>query len=165
MNFFALWRRRHSRETGIRLQAALSMDHFHMRIFLTGLAIFMASAPALADDPRPSQILCDARKIGARELAECLRTGADKADRELAAAVEAAGKSIETRPGLLSSQKARWKRSLNDAQSQWISWRDSECQDVAPFEAGMNARGGDPRLSCIIDQDARRMADLKARYP
>ena len=85
--------------------------------------------------------------------------------RELAAAVEAAGKSIETRPGLLSSQKARWKRSLNDAQSQWIGWRDSECQDVAPFEAGMNARGGDPRLSCIIDQDARRMADLKARYP
>jgi len=136
-----------------------------MRIFLTGLAILTASAAAWADDPRPSQVLCDARKIGARELAECLRTGADKADRDLAMQVEVASKSIESRPGLLSSQKARWKRSLNDAQSQWISWRDSECQDVAPFEAGMNARGGDPRLSCIIDQDARRMADLKTRYP
>jgi len=46
-----------------------------------------------------------------------------------------------------------------------VSWRDVECQDVAPFEAGMNAKGGDPRLSCIIDRDAERVADLKARYP
>ena len=66
---------------------------------------------------------------------------------------------------MLSSQKSRWRRSLNDAQAQWVSWRDSECQDVAPFEAGMAAKGGDPRLSCIIDYDAARVASLKARYP
>ena len=66
---------------------------------------------------------------------------------------------------MLSSQKARWKRSLNDAEAQWIGWRDAECQDVAPFEAGMSAKGGDPRLACIIDHDAQRIADLKARYP
>ncbi len=65
----------------------------------------------------------------------------------------------------MSSQKARWRRSLNDAQAQWTSWRDLECQDVAPFEAGMAAKGGDPRLSCIIDYDAERVASLKARYP
>ena len=32
---------------------------------------------------RPSQILCDANKIGARELADCLRIAADKSDKEL----------------------------------------------------------------------------------
>ena len=118
-----------------------------------------------AEDARPSQLACDPGKIGARELAECLRTGAVRAESELAAAVEAAIKSIDSRQGLLSSQKSRWRRSLNDAQAQWVSWRDSECQDVAPFEAGMAAKGGDPRLSCIIDYDAARVASLKARYP
>lgn len=123
------------------------------------------AAAAAADELRPSQLACDAKKIGARELAECLRASADRAERDLAAAIEAAIKSIETRPGVSASQKARWKRSLNDAEAQWIGWRDAECQDVAPFEAGMSAKGGDPRLSCIIDHDAERIADIKARYP
>ena len=65
----------------------------------------------------------------------------------------------------MSTQKARWRRSLSDAEAQWATWRDSECQDVAPFEAGMAAKGGDPRLGCIIDYDAERTASLKARYP
>ncbi len=139
-----------------------------MRIPLAAAALALSVlAPTLvaAEDARPSQIACDAKKIGARDLAECLRTAADRADKELAATVEAAIKSVEQRQGLLSSQKARWRRSLSDAQAQWVSWRDSECQDVAPFEAGMAAKGGDPRLSCIIDYDAARVASLKARYP
>jgi uncharacterized protein YecT (DUF1311 family) len=129
-------------------------------------AVAIALCPtARAEDAHPSQTACDAAKIGARELAECLRTGADRADRELAMAVEAAIKSIDTRQGLLSSQKTRWRRSLNDAQAQWVAWRDSECQDVAPFESGMDAKGGDPRLRCIIDYDAARASKLRARYP
>ena len=133
-------------------------------IFLAAMLTFSTSA-ALAEEGRPSQILCDANKIGARELADCLRIAADKSDKELNATFEAAVKSIDGRPRMLSTQKSRWRRSFNDAEAQWISWRDSECQDVAPFEAGMGAKGGDPRLSCIIDQNARRVADLKARYP
>ena len=43
--------------------------------------------------------------------------------------------------------------------------RFSECQDVAPFEAGMDAKSGDPRLRCIIDYDAERVQSLKTRYP
>jgi len=120
---------------------------------------------AFADALRPSQIACDSKKIAARELADCLRAGADRAEQDLAATIEAALKSIDSRPGVLASQKSRWKRSLNDAETQWIGWRDAECQDVAPFEAGMGAKGGDPRLACIIDYDAQRAADLKARYP
>lgn len=129
-------------------------------------AVAIALCPlARAADARPSLGACDAAKIGARELAECLRTSADRADRELATIVEAAIRSIDARQGLLSSQKARWRRSLNDAEAQWVAWRDSECQDVAPFELGLDAKGGDPRLRCIIDYDAERMSSLKARYP
>ena len=136
-----------------------------MRLLVFAAAAIALCAVARAEAASPSQAACDPAKIGARELAECLRTGADKADRELATVVDAAIKSIDARQGLLSSQKARWRRSLNDAQAQWVAWRDSECQDVAPFESGMDAKGGDPRLRCIIDYDAERVSSLKARYP
>jgi uncharacterized protein YecT (DUF1311 family) len=136
-----------------------------MRPLVFAAAMIALCPLAEAEDAHPSQAVCDGAKIGARELAECLRTGADRADRDLAKAVDAAIKSIDARQGLLSSQKARWRRSLNDAQAQWVSWRDSECQDVAPFEAGMDAKGGDPRLRCIIDYDSERVSSLKARYP
>jgi uncharacterized protein YecT (DUF1311 family) len=145
------------------------MKDLTMRILVLAAAVvlspFGSAAHAAAEDMRPSQVACDATKIGGRDLADCLRAGADRADRELAAAVDLALKSIDARQGLLSSQKTRWRRSLTESQAQWISWRDSECQDVAPFEAGMAAKGGDPRLSCIIDYDAERVASLKARYP
>jgi uncharacterized protein YecT (DUF1311 family) len=136
-----------------------------LRLLVLAACSIASCSLARAEDARPSQAVCDATKIGARELADCLRTNADKADRELAAAVDGAIKSIDARAGLLSSQKARWRRSLNDAQAQWVAWRDSECQDVAPFESGIGAKGGDPRLSCIIDYDAQRVASLRARYP
>src|SRR5271166_7207514 len=120
-----------------------------MRSLVLGAALALASigsaADAAAEDLRPSQLACDSRKIGGRDLAECLRVAADRSDRELTAAAEAATKSIEARQGLLSSQKARWRRSLAEAQALWVNWRDEECQDVAPFEAGMAAKGGDPR--------------------
>ena len=134
-------------------------------ILLGALAALMVfAAPATADDARPSAAACDSHKIGARELADCLRGAADKAERELSAEIDAAIKSIEGRAGVLSAQKARWKRSLNESESQWITWRDGECQDVAPFEL-LGVKAGDPRLACVIDQDALRIADLKARYP
>jgi uncharacterized protein YecT (DUF1311 family) len=136
-----------------------------MRSVLVAAALIAMGPLAEAEAAHPSETACDATKIGARDLADCLRTSADKADRELSVAVEAAIKSIDARQGLLSSQKARWRRSLNDAQAQWVSWRDSECQDVAPFESGMNAKDGDPRLRCIIDYDSERVSSLKARYP
>ena len=135
-----------------------------MRPLVFAAAVIAFCPLAQAEGANPSQTACDAAKIGARELAECLRTSADQSDRELAKAVEAAIKSIDVRPGLLSSQRARWRRSLNDAQGQWVAWRDSECQDVAPFESGLDAKAGDPRLRCIIDYDSERVSSLKARY-
>ena len=133
---------------------------------LLALTAALGASPAQAQEARASQAACDSNKLGGRELAECLRTAVEKSDRDLADVVAAALKSINSRKGLLSSQKARWRRSLNEAEAQWINWRDVECQDVAPFEAGMSARGGaDPRLTCIIDADAARIASLKARYP
>lgn len=135
-----------------------------MRALVFGAAVGLC-ALAPAEAASPSQMACDAAKIGARELAECLRITAERAEKNLGAVVDEAIKSINARQGLLSSQKGRWRRSLSDAQAQWVAWRDSECQDVAPFESGMDAKAGDPRLRCIIDYNAERASSLKARYP
>jgi len=140
------------------------VEKVNMRRLVFAAVAAIALCPLAAYAATLSEIACDPAKIGARELAECLRTAADRADRDLAKAVDAAIKSIDLRQGLMSSQKARWRRSLNDAEAQWVAWRDSECQDVAPFEWGMDARGGDPRLRCIIDDDAERASNLNARY-
>jgi uncharacterized protein YecT (DUF1311 family) len=136
-----------------------------MKVVIALTVLFFGAGPALADTARPSQAACDATKIGAKDLADCLRAAADRSDKDLAKALDAAMKSIDGHVGLLNAQKARWKRSLNDSQALWISWRDADCQDVAPFEAGMTAKGGDPRLGCIIDHDAARIDELKSRYP
>jgi uncharacterized protein YecT (DUF1311 family) len=136
-----------------------------MRRLVIVISCLAFACGAHADNARPSQVACDPEHIGASELAECLRTASDKSERELSSALEASLKSIDAKPKMLSSQRSRWKRFLNDSEAQWTSLRDAECQDLAPFETGMAAKGGDPRLACIIDQNSRRAADLRARYP
>ena len=90
-----------------------------MRIlFLTALLAFLASA-ALADESRPSQTMCDANKIGARELADCLRIAADKSDKELMATLEAAIASVTralaaTDDPVLAGELVAERRSLRE---------------------------------------------------
>jgi uncharacterized protein YecT (DUF1311 family) len=129
------------------------------------MALGLAGALAPAQADTASALACDTKKLGAKDLADCLRLASDKSERELAAAFEAVGKGIDARAGLQGGQKARWKRSLNDAQALWLRYRDADCQDVAPFEQGIGKTGGDTRLTCIIDQNDRRISEIKARYP
>jgi uncharacterized protein YecT (DUF1311 family) len=128
-----------------------------MRRFALSCLVVLAASSARAAP------VCDPAQIGARELADCLRTASDKSERDLASALEAALKSIDAKPKMLTTRKTRWKRFLNDSQAQWTSWRDEECQDLAPLESPPN--GGDPRLACIIERNTKRAEDLRARYP
>ncbi len=130
-----------------------------MRFFLT-LAFLAFSSFAHADPQVPA---CDPQRIGARDLADCLRTASDKSEKDLASAIEAAQKSIDAKPKILATRKSRWKRFLADSQTQWASFRDQECQDLAPLEAQSTL--SDPRLACLIDLNSKRVTDLKSRYP
>lgn len=131
-----------------------------MMRFLLVLTLLTLANVASADPVVPA---CDPQRIGARDLADCLRTASDKSDKDLAAALEAAQKGIDAKPRILATRKARWKRFLADTQSQWASFRDQECQDLAPLEAQSTL--GDPRVACLIDHNSKRAADLRARYP
>lgn len=130
-----------------------------MRFFL--VLFFLAFAGLAHADPQVPA--CDPQRIGARDLADCLRTASDKSEKDLAAAIEAAQKFIDAKPKILATRKSRWKRFLADSQTQWASFRDQECQDLAPLEAQSTL--SDPRLACLIDHNSKRAADLKARYP
>ena len=70
---------------------------------------------------------------------------------------------IDAKPKMLATRKARWRKFLADSQTQWSSWRDEECQDLAPLEQA--GAPGDPRAACLIEHNQRRAADLRARYP
>ena len=78
-----------------------------MRFVLVLLAALAASGSAFAGDQRPSQTACDGAKIGARDLADCLRTNSDRAERDLAVEADAAVKSIDTRMPACSTRKSR----------------------------------------------------------
>ena len=134
-----------------------------MRRILFALTCLALVSSASAQQEKPSPAGCDSARIGARDLADCLRTASDKSEKELASALEAALKSIDARPKILATRKARWKRFLNDSQTQWASLRDQECQDLAPLET--QGGPGDPRLACLIEHNDKRTAELKARYP
>src|ERR1700684_1140459 len=125
-----------------------------MRRFALALTLILAASAARAAGP-PAAV-CDPARIGARELADCLRTASEKSEREVTGALEAAQKSIDAKPKMLATRKSRWKRFLNDSQTQWASWRDQECQDLAPLEAVSTS--GDPRLACLIEHNERRAA-------
>jgi uncharacterized protein YecT (DUF1311 family) len=134
-----------------------------MRRLIVASTLLFAASGVHADAVKASTEACDPARIGARELADCLRTASDKSEQEVSAALDAALKSIDAKPKMLATRKARWKRFLNDSQAQWVNWRDEECQDLAPLEA--TGGDSDPRLSCLIERNTRRAADLKARYP
>ena len=143
-----------------------------MRRLALALCCFIAVSGAYAESAppaqaaasaRPSDAACDSTRIGARELSDCLRAASDKSERELAGALDGALKDIDAKPKMLTTRKSRWKHFLTDSEAQWASWRDAECQDLAPLET--ISTSGDPRLACIIDFNTRRAADLKARYP
>ncbi len=142
--------------------AAILRLEFDMRPWVLVLTLLMAASGARADAAKAPT--CDPARIGARELADCLRTASEKSERDMNAALDGALKSIDARPKMLATRRTRWKRFLNDSQAQWVNWRDEECQDLAPLEAAAGD-GGDPRLACIIDHNNRRADDLRARYP
>ena len=119
----------------------------------------LGSAAAAAEDVRPSQLACDAtkdRRARSRRM-PALRRRSRRQGARCEPSKRRSSRSRRAR-ALLSSQKARWRRSLTEAQAQWVNWRDAECQDVAPFEAGMTAKGGDPQtqLHHRLRRPARR---------
>ncbi len=130
------------------------------------LAMSIAGGVRAAGEIRPSAQRCDPAGLIGRAYVECLTQANIATEAEREAALKRALDVVGTRESTFPAQRARWKRSLEEAETLWIRLRNSECQEVAPFEAG--PRRADifaARLACLIDYNVRRTEELVRRYP
>jgi uncharacterized protein YecT (DUF1311 family) len=140
-----------------------------LRHLAVAFLVVGASLPAKAEEIAG----CDRGALTGGRLAQCLmqaeRTSADQLDQ----AVKAALDSIATRPGVYDAQRARWRNNFTESQDLWIHLRNTECQDVAPFEGqaatARGMKGGasifEAKTLCAIRMNQARTADILARYP
>lgn len=109
-----------------------------------------------------------------RAYLDCLSREQRASERRVVHAVAAAGKAIEARPELQPAQRRRWIGLLEEAQGRFVSWRDFECQSIAPYEGGGGEKtiggrlGGvgvlEQRMTCLIGLNQERAADIERRY-
>ena len=127
---------------------------------------FLIIAPsAQAQMQRIGDTLCDIKKLQPREHQECLRKAQDESDRKMREQIVTISGIIDKTPNVLTQQKTRWRKALEDSQGQWVRFRNAECQDLTTFETQSKQRIAEEQRTCILDYNERRMGVLKQRYP
>lgn len=133
--------------------------------FLATFLLFALSIDAVwAQELRPSHAACDRARLPGRTYVECLEAAARAADKALSEAQARARATIEARADLAAVQKNRWKNALEEAQNAFIAFRNTECQNVAPYEGRRGIGAFEERLACLVDKAAARARELDARY-
>lgn len=130
----------------------------------------MAAPEAVAAEPVGG---CDPATLQGPQMSLCLGAAEKRSGDALDAVMKAALASIASRPGVFDTQRARWRNSLTESQAQWLHFRNTECQEVAPFEgqaastniARNRASAFEAKTICAIRMNDARAADIAARYP
>lgn len=130
-----------------------------------GVAAVQAPAAPATPVVRIADRLCDPVRMGGRDYPECLRKAQEDSERQMMTLMSAIHGIVDKAPGTQSAQRTRWKRSLDDAQALWVRFRNAECQEVSPFEAANKSRLSEEQRACILEHNARRVEDLRRRYP
>jgi uncharacterized protein YecT (DUF1311 family) len=108
-----------------------------------------------------------------RAYLDCLSREQRASEQHVTHTVAAAREAIEARAELQPAQRRRWIGLLEEAQSRFVSWRDFECQSIAPYEGGgQKTIGGrlggvgvlEQRMGCLIELNQTRAADIERRY-
>lgn len=133
-------------------------------IAIVAFSIFCVVS-AIASGPRLVSTICEREKLPGRGYVECLEAALRDSDRALTEANLRAQARIEARADLAVTQRTRWKNVLEEAQGQFIRFRNFECQNVAPYE-GTSGRIGafEERLACLVEKNVSRTQELKRRY-
>jgi uncharacterized protein YecT (DUF1311 family) len=113
----------------------------------------------------PVAAICDREKLPGRGYIECLEAALLASDRDLSAANNRAQAAVEARTDLAVTQRTRWKNVLEEAQGQFIRFRNFDCQNVAPYEGSGGRIGAfNERLVCLIEKNRARAQELLRRY-
>jgi len=129
-------------------------------------AIFvLGTLSAAASGLMPVSAVCDRGKLPGRGYIECLEAALRDSDRALSEASIRAHARIEARADLVNTQRTRWKNVLEEAQGQFIRFRNFDCQNVAPYEGASGRIGAfEERLACLVEKNLARTQELLRRY-
>jgi uncharacterized protein YecT (DUF1311 family) len=127
--------------------------------------LVLGALPAAASGPGSVSAVCDRGKLPGRGYIECLEAALRDSDRALAEAGLLAQARIEARADLANTQRTRWKNVLDEAQGQFIRFRNFDCQNVAPYEGASGRIGAfEERLACLVEKNLARTQELLRRY-
>ena len=127
--------------------------------------LVLGTLSAVASGLRPVSAVCDRGKLPGRGFIECLEAALGNSDRALADASVHALARIEARADLANTQRMRWKNVLEEAQGQFIRFRNFDCQNVAPYEGASGRIGAfEERLACLVEKNLARTQGLLRRY-
>jgi uncharacterized protein YecT (DUF1311 family) len=125
--------------------------------------VVLAASPVTAQDHAPT-VNCDIRSQP-RDYVECVRKAQEESDRIMREHLQAILAGVDATANLPSTQKARWKKAIDESQAMWLRFRNGECQDLTMFEAANKARIAEEQRLCLISHNQRRMDDWRKRYP
>ena len=134
---------------------------------ISAIAVFLvlSALSAAASGPESVSATCDRGKLPGRGYIECLEAALRESDRVLAEASLRAQARIEARADLANTQRTRWKNVLEEAQGQFIRFRNFDCQNVAPYEGASGRIGAfEERLACLVEKNLARTQELLRRY-
>lgn len=107
---------------------------------------------------------CERGKVSPRDYNRCLNDALRASEQALEAEISNALAVIDARADLFPTQRTRWKNLFDEAQSRFLIYRNFDCQSVAPFEGPRGIGNFEQRAICMIESNARRGRDLRARY-
>lgn len=116
---------------------------------------------------------CDPTGLQGQAFTSCLSAAEKTSGQALDEAMQNAFKSIETQSGVYDTQRIRWRNQLAESQADWVRFRNSECQNVAPFEGQAastsvlrnRVAAFEAKMICTIRMNTARTIDLSSRYP
>ena len=116
--------------------------------------LVLGTLSAVASGLRPVSVVCDRGKLPGRRYIECLETALRESDRAVVEASLRAQARIEAPADLANTQRTRWKNVLEEAQGQFIRFRNFDCQNVAPYEGASGRIGAfEERLACLVEKN------------
>lgn len=98
------------------------------------------------------------------ELNRCAEIRLQKADIELAAALEKARVQIGRRAQGGGDERGRWIAGLDAAQKAWAAWREADCKGLVPFEWQGGTGTTLAVLECMAQLTEQRAFELAERY-
>jgi uncharacterized protein YecT (DUF1311 family) len=99
-----------------------------------------------------------------RQWLSCLSATAELSDRLVDDAEERVRAALAKRPDIGSYMRDVFTKALTNADSQWRTLRDYECNELVLLEKGARAQPYELRLTCRIRHNVDRADELWSRY-